>query len=281
MIPWVACWLLNHPAEVIKGSSEPDKLPDKIPTGLNSNSSMSLLKIHETERITAIYNHKDSRKINFWLTNKMFSASNLKRFPYSPNIILLTIQSCLTVRRPRIHAVSGSISARYFKNSTLTKSPRVNSVADSFIPAPPFVTAKKPRFLRFPCIRMVEAQKRFHSTDKKHGGVANRNHETKHTTCSHRNGEENGNAHSFSIFGHSHEEEHGRDADQLIAALKGSGERYWGQYRPLSLTLPWQETVAVTSLLSDSSLISPLPQGKAWLGGICIQLPSSQMRVTH
>jgi len=180
------------------------------------------------------------------------AASYLKRTSCSPNF---TIRPCSTVRGTRIHAISGSISARHFKNSSLTGSPcsrLINSVGGTFIPAPPFVTAKTPPFLRFPCFRMVETQKRFHSTDKKHGGVENHNHKTNH-------GEENGHSHSFSVFGHSHShEEHSRDADQLIAALKGSGACLLGTASTSEFdSLSQQGTVAVTSLLSDSSLISP------------------------
>ena len=164
------------------------------------------------------------------------AASYLKRASCGPNF---TIRPCSTVSGTRIHANSGSISARRFTNSSLTGSPSgrlINSVGGSFIPA---LTTKTSHFLRFPCVRMVQTQKRFHSTDKKHGGVENHNHKTNH-------GEENGHSHSFSVFGHSHShEEHTRDADQLIAALKGSGACYLERYLPLSLTLfhnrgPWQ-----------------------------------------
>jgi len=71
---------------------------------------------------------------------------------------------------------------------------------------------------RFPFVRMV--QKRPYSTERKEDVE----------TPGHKNGHDHGNnghqhSHPFSLLGHSHPhgEEHARDAEQIIAALKGSG----------------------------------------------------------
>jgi hypothetical protein len=81
-----------------------------------------------------------------------------------------------------------------------------------------------------PCLRMP--QTRLHSTKKESSPSKQPPAENGHN---HTNGHEHNehdhdeHTHSHSIFGHSHShaEEHTHDAEQIIAALKGSGMSYY------------------------------------------------------
>jgi hypothetical protein len=138
----------------------------------------------------------------------MFPQRCCRRIRCPTNFPSITpVHPCVTLVRTQIHPFS---------------------ISQDLIPSPTWIgiSAGRPNFIlplslhrpRFPFVKMV--QNRPYSTERKED-VEKPGHKNGHD---HRN---NGHqhSHSFSLLGHSHPhgEEHARDAEQIIAALKGSG----------------------------------------------------------
>ena len=104
----------------------------------------------------------------------------------------------------------------------------------TFRPVPAFVATKPSHRSQFPRVGMVLEHRRAHSTGQE-TRQHNRNQEDHMEKDDHmcRNGHthshEHNHSHSFPLFGHSHShhEEHGRDAEKIIEALKGTGLSCW------------------------------------------------------
>jgi len=97
-----------------------------------------------------------------------------------------------------------------------------------FRPVPAFVSTPPSHLSQFPRVGMTLEHRRAHSTENKndHEDHTDRNgHKCGKHTHSH---EHNDHSH-FPLFGHSHShsEEHARDAEKIIEALKGTGLCCW------------------------------------------------------
>ena len=138
----------------------------------------------------------------------MFPQRCCRRIRCPTSFLTLSSIPCVTLVRTQIHPFSRlAISQDLIPSLTWIGISSVSAGGPNFI-----LPLSSPRS-RFPFVGMV--QKRPYSTEKQEG-VEKRGH---------KNGHDHQHSHSFSLLGHSHPhgEEHARDAEQIIAALKGSG----------------------------------------------------------
>jgi hypothetical protein len=146
--------------------------------------------------------------------------------------------------RTRIHPLSTllihrhSLSLGHYHHHSRTRSAIIkagsgciNGYGSALRPVPAFVSTDP--LSHFPSIGMLRKHPLSTSENNKVHEKGQHNHMDKNAhECGNRqshNNHEHGHSHAFPLFGHSHshQEGHARDAEKIIAALKGSGLCCW------------------------------------------------------
>jgi len=148
----------------------------------------------------------------------------------------------LKTRSTHFDLVSTFLLSRYSLAQTRNHRPQTSSTrsialiktgghrdGSAFRPVPAFVSAPPSHLSRSPRVGMTLEHRRAHSTENKNDHEDHTDKNGHKCGKTHTHHEHNNHSHPFPLFGHSHShsEEHSRDAEKIIEALKGTGLCCW------------------------------------------------------